>query len=497
MTIIKRVFIPTPQNWKNGLLPFGYVMVFSSAVFLFLFLPAVWILHTLIPAKYLRARNVLLGIASILFYAYGEPIYILLMLGSVLVNYIAARLIASAAGKGKSRAKKTLTVITVAVNLGILGFFKYVPWFVSLVNAHTPLSLPVPGFTMPIGISFYTFQILSYVLDVAKGDSQAQKNYFNLLLYISFFPQLIAGPIVTYNAIRDQLTARTVTIEGTARGIRRFLFGLSKKLLVSNTAAVFADAAFASQSPSGALAWIGAVGYCIQIYFDFSGYSDMAVGLAELFGFRIGENFNYPYSAVSVRDFWKRWHISLTSWFRTYVYFPLGGNRKGDARTVLNRYIVFFLTGFWHGANFTYILWGLWHGTLMMFERVTNLSRLENKRAFRPLLRLYTLLCVAVGFVMFRAPDIASGFRYLGAMFLPHGGVSDLGALLTPYAVLVMLVGFVLSAPVLPKLRERAAATGHAMGWDRFEYVLCAPLFALCVMTLASSSFNPFIYYIF
>ena len=487
----------SPQNGSNGLTPFGYDMVFSSAVFLFLFLPAVWITHTLIPAKYLRARNILLGIASLLFYAYGEPIYILLMLGSVFFNYAAALLIASAAQKGRAGAKRVFTVLAVVVNLGILGFFKYVPWLVSLANAHTPLSLPVPGFTMPIGISFYTFQILSYVLDVSKGTADAQKNCFNLLLYISFFPQLIAGPIVTYNEIREQLTCRTVTVEGTARGIKRFLFGLSKKLLISNTAAVFADAAFGASDLTGALAWAGAVGYCIQIYFDFSGYSDMAVGLASLFGFRIGENFRYPYSAVSIRDFWKRWHISLTSWFRTYVYFPLGGNRKGDARTVLNRYIVFFLTGFWHGANFTYILWGLWHGTLMMFERVTNLGRLEEKKAFRPLLRLYTLLCVAVGFVMFRAPSLSAGFSYLGAMFAPRAGFSDLGTLLTPYAVAVMLVGVILSAPVLPKIRERAAASGHARGWDRFEYVLCAPLFALCVMTLASSSFNPFIYYIF
>lgn len=472
-------------------------MVFSSAVFLFLFLPAVWILHALIPAKYLRARNVLLGIASILFYAYGEPIYILLMLGSVLINYAAARLISSAAEKGSVSRKKAFTVLAVIVNLAILGFFKYVPWLVSLINAHTPLSLPVPGFTMPIGISFYTFQILSYVLDVSKGTADAQKNFFNLLLYISFFPQLIAGPIVTYNEIREQLTCREVTAEKTARGIKRFLFGLSKKLLISNTAAVIADAAFGAAELTTSLAWAGAVGYCIQIYFDFSGYSDMAVGLASLFGFRIGENFNYPYSAVSIRDFWKRWHISLTSWFRTYVYFPLGGNRKGGARTVLNRYIVFFLTGFWHGANFTYILWGLWHGTLMMFERVTNLGRLEEKKPLRPLLRLYTLLCVAVGFVMFRAPSLSAGFSYLGAMFSSRPGVSELGALLTPYAAAVMLTGIVLSMPLLPKIRACAAASGHALAWDRAEYVLCAPLFALCVMTLASSSFNPFIYYIF
>ena len=472
-------------------------MVFSSAVFLFVFLPAVWVLHTLIPRRFIGARNVLLGAASLIFYAYGEPVYIFLMLASVLVNYAAALLLSRAARTGRDKLKKALTVLTVAVNLGVLGFFKYVPWLVSLLNAHTPLTLPVPGFTMPIGISFYTFQILSYVLDVARGQTEAQRNWFRLLLYISFFPQLIAGPIVAYNDIREQLSERTVTIEGTAAGVRRFVFGLSKKLLISNTAAVMADAAFGAEHPSSALAWLGAFAYCIQIYFDFSGYSDMAVGLASLFGFRIGENFNYPYFAVSIRDFWKRWHISLTSWFRNYVYIPLGGNRKGATRTVLNRYLVFFLTGFWHGADFTYILWGLWHGTLMMFERVTRFERLTEKKWMRPLTRLYTLLAVAVGFVMFRAEGVTKGFSFLGAMFGFRGGTSDLGAMLTPYALAVLCCGVVLSAPLFPALRKRAADGGHAAGWHVFETVLCLPLYALCVMTLASSSFNPFIYYIF
>ncbi len=472
-------------------------MVFSSAVFLFVFLPAVWLLHALIPGKYTGARNVLLGIASLLFYAYGEPVYIFLMLGSVLVNYVFALGISSAAERGKPGVKKLLTVSAVAVNLCVLGFFKYVPWLYSLLNAHTALNLPVPGFTLPIGISFYTFQILSYVLDVSRGVTGAQRNWFRLLLYISFFPQLIAGPIVAYNDIREQLAERRVTREGTAAGVRRFVFGLSKKLLVSNTAAVLADAAFGAEDPSSALAWIGAFAYCIQIYFDFSGYSDMAVGLAALFGFRIGENFDYPYSAVSVRDFWKRWHISLTSWFRNYVYIPLGGNRKGGARTVLNRYLVFFLTGFWHGADFTYILWGLWHGTLMMFERVTRFERLTEKKALRPLTWLYTMLAVAVGFVMFRAEGVAEGFAFLGAMFRFRGGISDLGALLTPWALTVLCCGAILSFPVFTSFRKRALDGGHAGGWLAFETALCLPLYLLCVMTLASSSFNPFIYYIF
>ena len=468
-------------------------MVFSSTVFLFLFLPAVWLLYLLIPSKYIIARNVLLGAASLLFYAYGEPIYIAIMLLSVLFNYCAARSIASARSHGDDQRRRALTVFSVAINLIILGFFKYVPWLCSLL----PFDVPLPGLSLPVGISFYTFQVLSYVLDVSRGTCRVQKNYFNLLLYISFFPQLIAGPIVAYDDIEGQLSSRTVTLQGTANGIRRFVLGLSKKLLISNTAALIADAAFAADAPSSALAWAGAVCYSIQIYFDFSGYSDMAIGLASMFGFSICENFNYPYSAVTIRDFWKRWHISLTSWFRTYVYIPLGGNRVSGTRTIFNRIFVFFLTGIWHGANFTYILWGLWHGGLMMLERVCGFDRLEKKRAWQIPLRLYTLLSVVLGFVMFRAPSVGAGFFFIGAMFSFGGNASDALGYFSPYAVLMLLLGVVFSLPVLPMVRGLFVRGGHESVWNGILSVLCIPLFLLCVMTLASSAFNPFIYYIF
>ena len=468
-------------------------MVFSSAVFLFIFLPVVWLLHAVIPAEYIRLRNVLLGIASVVFYAYGEPVYILLMIGSVLLNYAAARLIDRAAESGQYGTKTALTVGAVVVNLGILAFFKYIPWLLSLTVGENPLA----ALSLPVGISFYTFQILSYVIDVSRGRARVQKNFFNLFLYISFFPQLIAGPIVTYDQMESQLTERRMTLDGTADGIRRFIFGLSKKLLVANTAAVLADAAFAADSPSSLFAWCGAAAYCLQIYFDFSGYSDMAIGLAALFGFRIGENFRYPYAAVTIRDFWKRWHISLTSWFREYVYIPLGGNRGSPARTVLNRYIVFFLTGLWHGANFTYIVWGLWHGTLMMFERVVHLEKLAEKKLLRPLLRIYTLLCVLVGFVVFRADRLTAAFSYLDAMFSFGGSPADVMRYLDPWTLLLLGVGVVLSAPLLRWIRQKATDGGWAHGWRIAEFALSVPLFALCVMTLASSTFNPFIYYIF
>ena len=468
-------------------------MVFSSTVFLFLFLPAVWILYLLIPSRFLLARNVLLGAASLLFYAYGEPIYIAIMLLSVLFNYCAARSIASAREHGDDKRRRGLTVFSVVINLVILGFFKYVPWLCSLL----PFDVPLPALSLPVGISFYTFQVLSYVLDVSRGKCEVQKNYFNLLLYISFFPQLIAGPIVAYDDIEAQLSSRTVTLDGTARGIRRFVLGLSKKLLISNTAALIADAAFAASAPSAALAWAGALCYSIQIYFDFSGYSDMAIGLASMFGFSIMENFNYPYSAVTIRDFWKRWHISLTNWFRTYVYIPLGGNRVSGARTIFNRIFVFFLTGIWHGANFTYILWGLWHGGLMMLERVCHFDALEKKAVWQIPLRIYTLLSVVLGFVMFRAPSVGAGFSFIGAMFSPGGNPTDALGYLNPYTVLMLICAVLFSMPILPAVRNAFIRRGHESVWNGILSVLCIPLFLLCVMTLASSAFNPFIYYIF
>ena len=468
-------------------------MVFSSTVFLFLFLPAVWLLYLLIPGRYIIARNVLLGVASLLFYAYGEPIYIAIMLLSVLFNYCAARSIHTAREHNDEKRRRALTVFSVVINLIILGFFKYVPWLCSLL----PFDVPLPGLSLPVGISFYTFQVLSYVLDVSRGQCRVQKNYFNLLLYISFFPQLIAGPIVAYDDIEAQLSNRTATLDGTACGIRRFVLGLSKKLLISNTAAVIADAAFAAAEPSSMLTWAGALCYSIQIYFDFSGYSDMAIGLASMFGFSIMENFNYPYSAVTIRDFWKRWHISLTNWFRTYVYIPLGGNRVSGTRTIFNRIFVFFLTGIWHGANFTYILWGLWHGGLMMLERVCHFDRLEKQRAWQIPLRIYTLLCVVLGFVMFRAPSVREGFSFIGRMFTFDGNASDVMHYFSPYTVIMLGFGLLFSAPILPAIRTRFCTCGKESLWNGIVSVLCIPLFLLCVMTLASSAFNPFIYYIF
>ncbi len=469
-------------------------MVFSSTVFLFIFLPTLWLIHALIPKKYLAVRNIVLALASLLFYAFGEPVYIILMVGSVLFNWAMTLLMKKCTDKWQS----TICTLCVVINLAALGFFKYVPWIVSLVNSAAKLDIPSPELTIPVGISFYTFQVLSYVVDVRRGKTEVQKSFGNLFLYISFFPQLIAGPIVKYGDIKEQIDNREITVEKTALGLRRFIYGLSKKVLVSNTAAVVANAAFSASEPSSMLTWAGAICYCIQLYFDFSGYSDMAIGLARMFGFDLLENFNYPYSARCIRDFWKRWHISLTSWFREYVYFPLGGNRAGKMRTVFNRLAVFFLTGLWHGANFTFIVWGLWHGLLMMFEQVTDIEKVSKRPLLRPIFHVYTLLTVCLGFVVFNSPSIDFAVRYIGTMFSLGGGVSDALALFSPYTVMMLIFGVVFSLPIVPLLKKKASENknfekvGEIVG-----YAVSIPLFALCVMTLASSSFNPFIYYNF
>ena len=471
-------------------------MVFSSTVFLFIFLPITWLLYTLIPQRGsgLIWKNALLSVVSLIFYAYGEPIYMILMIASVMFNYFAALLLSWQ----KGRLRKVVFIIAIVTDLASLCFFKYVPWLTRVINSAFSLSLTVPAYTIPVGISFYTFQILSYVADVYMGKTEVQNNFLDLFLYISFFPQLIAGPIVKYGSIKEQLAHRESNVDKTALGIRRFIFGLSKKVLISNTAAIIAAAAFDAAEPSSLLAWSGAVCYCIQLYFDFSGYSDMAIGLALIFGFELSENFNYPYSAVTIRDFWKRWHISLTSWFREYVYFPLGGNRRGKVRTVVNRLIVFFLTGLWHGANFTYILWGMWHGFLMMFEQVTNLGKLAEKRILRPLLRIYTLMCVMLGFVVFNARSIGHAFDYIGRMFSFSGQAADALSYFSPYMCLMLALGVIFSLPVTPKVKALTSNGGRLEKTAQaLSYIVCVPLFALCVMSLASSAFNPFIYYIF
>lgn len=467
-------------------------MVFSSLVFLCVFFPVVFLLYYLIPS--VSARNVLLIISSLLFYAYGEPVYVLLMVGSAGMNYLYGVLLE------KTEKRKVILVMAVCTNFLILGIFKYADMLIDTCNYLTGADIPLLRVSLPIGISFFTFQALSYVVDVYRGQVRAQKNYGNMLLYISFFPQLIAGPIVKYHDIEQQISHRTYDVDEIARGFRRFIVGLSKKVLLSNVSALAADAVFTAElSRINILsAWMGAVSYLFQIYFDFSGYSDMAIGLGHMFGFTFQENFNYPYISCSVQEFWRRWHISLSTWFKEYLYIPLGGNRKGTARTYVNRLIVFFCTGLWHGASWTFVVWGLYHGLFLLLEGILPVKKLP-----KVLGHIYTLLAVCVGFVIFRAETLHQGMALIGKMFTGMSfGPEEMSFCLrqvNPLLVLVTGICVIASCPVkhlsekLPgRYREAAIRI-----WTPGSYVGSIILLGFSILSLSGGTYNPFIYFRF
>ncbi len=501
-------------------------MVFSSIIFVSGFLPIVLILHTLIRVR--PVQNALLLLASLVFYSFGEPVYILLLLFSALMNYLFALWIAGCRGKavkallaGESEVSsevgsqttpakgpgKAAVVLAVIANIGVLGVFKYTGFVLENVNGAFGLSVAIPNIILPIGISFFTFQALSYVIDVYRGDVAAQRNFFKLLLYISFFPQLIAGPIVRYRDIAEEIDNRQVSATNIAFGMRRFIVGLAKKVLIANTMGAAADYIFGlgAGNLNVVTAWIGAIAYLMQIYFDFSGYSDMAIGMGRMFGFHFKENFNHPYVARSMQDFWRRWHISLSSWFRDYVYIPLGGNRKGQLRTVTNRMIVFFLTGLWHGANWTFIVWGLWNGLFLLLEAfVPKLQKLP-----RVLAHIYTMLAVILGFVMFRADSLAEGALFIAKMFtgFEFGLLHTANALsvLTPWFC-AMLVAAVLCCGVFEKLivwvrsLEDKGLAQLSTKERRVQiacFLVAVLLLVWCIIRLAGGSYNPFIYFRF
>ncbi len=482
-------------------------MVFSSITFLSIFLPAVFLLHRILPG--IKLKNALLIAASLVFYAYGEPVYVCLMVASSLMNYCMGLVVSRPAWK------KAGVIAAVVLNVGLLAVFKYAGFLAELVNATGFVRLPVPQIALPIGISFFTFQALSYVIDVYRGSVQAQKNYAKVLLYISFFPQLIAGPIVKYHDIEKEIEDRHATAEDAARGMRRFIAGLSKKVLISNVMALTADTLFAAEAGSINIltAWIAAVSYLFQIYFDFSGYSDMALGMGEMFGFHFRENFQYPYVSCSIREFWRRWHMSLSGWFREYLYFPLGGNRKGRARTVLNKFIVFFCTGLWHGANVTFVVWGLYHGFFLMLEEywpgrkskkeasggaaAVSSERGKNAgsgMAQRFLGHIYALLVVTVGFVIFRADTMGQGLLFIREMFTGYhfepAAMSLAVRQLTPLYLFVLAVSAVASAPVKRCLEK-------CRGYEALTWIASLAGLVLCILSLSGSTYNPFIYFRF
>ena len=430
-----------------------------------------------------------------MFYAFGNLHYVPLFLLSVLLNYVTGLLLG-----GRLKHSKALIALNIVLNLGILCVFKYTDFLIGNVNVLFGMTLKPVGLILPIGISFYTFQGLSYTIDVYRRPEEYSPSFLKLLLYISFFPQLIAGPIVRWGDIADQIDERVCSPEKTSAGIRRFLVGLGKKLLLADTAAIAADAVFSAALPDARLAWLGGICYSLQIYFDFSGYSDMAIGMGRMFGFSLKENFLFPYTAVSIRDFWRKWHISLSGWFREYLYIPLGGSRCSRARAALNRLIVFFCTGLWHGANWTFVLWGLGHGLLSSLEGagVIPVERLQKSIPGKILCRVYTLLSVMLLFTLFRADTVAQGFGMIAAMFrfqaLPEGTIL-LAKLSSPAFIVILCTALVLAlAPLGSRLHTFLTEEREN---ELLPDLCCLLLMVLSVMSLAQSGFHPFIYFQF
>lgn len=474
-------------------------MVFSSNVFLFLFLPLVLAGYYLLP-RFLR--NGFLLLASLIFYSWGEGFYVLLMLASILLNYIGGLVIERLRPRGARIAVGSF----VAVNLLLLGAFKYANFLVDNINVLIaalgvdPIMLdPVH---LPIGISFFTFQAMSYVIDVYRGEAEVQHNPINSSLYIALFPQLIAGPIVRYHDIATQLTSRIVSLDKFGSGVALFIIGLGKKMLIANPAGEVADQIFAI--PAGqldmALTWLGVACYTLQIYFDFSGYSDMAIGLGRMFGFEFKINFYYPYISQSIKEFWRRWHISLSRWFRDYLYIPLGGNRLGPRRTYFNLFVVFLLCGLWHGASWNFVIWGLMHGGLLVLERTAFARVLSG--LWRPLRHAYFLLAVMVGWVFFRAEELDYAVVYLASMFgfgTGNGVLYPVAMYLTLDKQLVLIAGIIGSTPVLPWMQQRVSRLAQPLqtGAAFLATAALAMVLALSAMHLAAGTHNPFIYFRF
>jgi alginate O-acetyltransferase complex protein AlgI len=483
-------------------------MVFSSILFLFLFLPISITLYFLVGKT---RRNVLLLIVSLVFYAWGERLYLLIMIASIITNYSCGLLIGRQKGSGRSRAYLSAAVI---LNLGLLASFKYANFLITNLNSISSVfgfpRLFLPPVHLPIGISFFTFQALSYVIDVFRGSVSAEENIINLGLYISLFPQLIAGPIVRFSDIAQEIVHRILTRDDFAEGIRRFVFGLGKKILIANSVGLVADQVFSlsARELTTGIAWLGVVCYSLQIYFDFSGYSDMAIGLGRMFGFHILENFNYPYISRSLREFWKRWHISLSTWFRDYLYFPLGGNRRGPIRTYLNLVIVFFLCGLWHGASWNFVVWGLFHGLFLAAER-TSFGR-GLKVLPLPLKHAYAILVVMLGWVVFRTESMTNAVSYVSAMFgfaYGSGVKHNLAMFLTNKLKWELCLGIILSAPVYPltqKMGRMICETGPALVNEVMDgvisfvgFVFLSLVMYASIISLAATAYNPFIYFRF
>jgi alginate O-acetyltransferase complex protein AlgI len=470
-------------------------MVFGSSIFLFFFLPLVISGYHLIKENY---RLYFLLLASLFFYAWGEGRYVLVMLLSIIVNYSFGLFIHKSIIMQQKILAKILLILSVACNLGILFYFKYLNFTIDTFNRFLSTNFTYHQIVLPIGISFFTFQGMSYVIDLYRQKVKVQMNPVKLAFYISFFPQLIAGPIVRYIDIEKQIYEHKESVEKVASGVQRFIIGLAKKLVIANNMGYITDLIFANPAVenTAATAWLGVICYTFQIYFDFSGYSDMAIGLGRMFGFEFLENFNYPYISKTITEFWRRWHISLSSWFRDYVYMPLGGNKKGNV--YVNLLIVFTLTGIWHGANYNFLVWGLWHGLFLIIERLFTVKKVKNKYLI-PMRYILTMLIVVVGWVFFRSPGLYYALSYLGIMFgiiKPENVGFTVWFYLSPKIILMLCLSTLASTPVLK------TAGGFFKIQDNFTIskitsVLLLVLFFVCIVFVTSTSYNPFIYFRF
>jgi len=470
-------------------------MVFSSILFITRFLPLVLAIYFIVPK---RIRNLVLFLSSILFYAWGEPVYILLMCFTITVDYVFGIIIDKQISVGKKNKAKVSLVAAVAINLLLLGYFKYANFTIDTINSLTGAGIAAIKLALPIGISFYTFQSLSYVIDVYRGDTKVQKNILDFGTYVTLFPQLIAGPIVRYRTVAEEMQGRVESRADFARGISRFIFGLGKKVLLANNAGLLWDSVntlTASEMSVGSF-WLGILAYTFQIYFDFSGYSDMAIGMGLMFGFHFDENFNYPYMAKSITEFWRRWHISLSTWFKEYVYIPLGGNRAGLAKQIRNIVIVWMLTGFWHGASWNFVAWGLYYGVILIFEKVFLLKIIEKMP--KVVRHLYTMFLVIIGWVLFSFDSFKKGAEFIAGMF-GLGGYSVINKefiylLLNNLVLLIILA--VASTDVPKRWIEKLAAKDKPV-FKVTGIILLEVILGICVAYLVASTYNPFLYFRF
>lgn len=467
-------------------------MLFSSMTFIFLFLPIVCGLYFL-TRKNITVANILLLVASIIFYAWGEPGNVFLMLATILVNYFGAICI----DKYKKH-KKIALIATLFIDLGLLFYFKYFNFVLENINAAFSAGFTIHNIVMPIGISFYTFQAISYLIDVYRKDVPVQKNFYKLALYITFFPQLIAGPIVKYHDVANQIDNRKADFNGVAYGVKRFIIGLSKKMLLANSMGQIADAVFTLPATdfSTGVAWLGAIAYTFQLFYDFSGYSDMAIGLGHIFGFKFLENFNYPYISKSITEFWRRWHISLSTWFKEYLYIPLGGNRVSKKRTYINLFIIFLATGIWHGAAWTFIIWGIWHGLFIVAERITGIHKKETKGIVSVFQHIYTILAFIIGWVIFRADSMRYAIDYIKNMFglINYQEIYKLPYFIDNNEILILFISALCATPIFSRMLNTDNKNKlMKIGVNSWLVVL----FVLCWASIASSTYNPFIYFRF